>query len=299
VFLGLGFSVVLIESTRASRRVNANLELICLIREETRFSGRSGRARVTLKAEHRGGAKPFATDYGRHFSVFMNDGQAAKIDSMTTDAPNTTTTNKSEKKRGYEEGGQKIELLRAKWPKAFPAKSHEVRPLTNGAQQAMVEEFGWSPDYARAVLTVWKLRPAYCKAILRYPTRINLDGSPSGEEIDDAARATATKRLEETAARQARKLAKLAEAEQQRLHAAAKESAQAQAPESAPASIPNAQPEPAAPPEPPKSGKLLVAGSAAMQAALKRRLAGGMMTTEVLRTVPAATPSGRREQRAR
>ncbi len=52
----------------------------------------------------------------------------------------------------------------------------------------MVEEFRWSPDYARAVLTVWKLRPAYCKAILRYPTRINLDGSPSGEEIDDASR---------------------------------------------------------------------------------------------------------------
>ena len=144
---------------------------------------------------------------------------------MTTDAPNTTT-NKSEKKRGYEEGGQKIELLRAKWPKAFPAKSHEVRPLTNGAQQAMVEEFGWSPDYARAVLTVWKLRPAYCNAILRYPTRINLDGSASGEEIDDAARATATKRLEERTARRARKLAKLAEAEQQRLRAAAKESAQ-------------------------------------------------------------------------
>ncbi len=114
---------------------------------------------------------------------------------------------------------QKIELLRAKWPKAFPAKSHEVRPLTNGAQQAMVEEFGWSPDYARAVLTVWKLRPAYCNAILRYPTRINLDGSPSGEEIDDAARATATKRLEERTARQARKLAKLAGAEQQRLRA--------------------------------------------------------------------------------
>ena len=72
------------------------------------------------------------------------------------------------------------------------------------------------------------------------------------------------------------------------------------APDSAPASIPNAQPEPAAPPEPLKSGKPLVAGSAAMQAALKRRLAGGgMMTTEVLRTVPAAAPRGRREQRAR
>src|SRR5271155_274538 len=142
---------------------------------------------------------------------------------MTTDAP--TMTDKSEKKRGYEEGGQKIELLRARWPKAFPAKSHEVRPLTNGAQQTMVEEFGWSPAYARAVLTVWKLRPAYCQAILRYPTRINLDGSPTGEEVDDAARDAATMRLEQRAKRQARKLA---DAERQRLRAAAKANAEAE-----------------------------------------------------------------------
>jgi hypothetical protein len=66
---------------------------------------------------------------------------------------------------GMQEGGQKIELLRARRPKAFPAKSQEVRPLTNGAQQTMVEEFGWSTAYARAVLTVWKLRSAYCQAI--------------------------------------------------------------------------------------------------------------------------------------
>jgi hypothetical protein len=157
-------------------------------------------------------------------------------------------------------------------------------PLSNGIAHAE-----WCYDGVEAATGLLQGNPALSDA----------DQSRRIGEIDDAARATATKRLEETAARQARKLAKLAEAEQQRLHAAAKESAQAQAPESAPASIPNAHPEPAAPPEPPKSGKLLVAGSAAMQAALKRRLAGGMMTTEVLRTVPAATPSGRREQRAR
>jgi sRNA-binding protein len=180
---------------------------------------------------------------------------------MTTDAPNMT--DKSEKKRGYEEGGQKIELLRARWPKAFPVKSHEVRPLTNGAQQTMVEEFGWSPAYARAVLTVWKLRPSYCQAILRYPMRINLDGSPTGEEVDDAARATAKARLEERVARRAKKAAR---EEKKRLRAAAEASAQPQAPEPVP-TIPDQTSEPAAP--------------------------------EILRTVPAPSSSPRQEKRAR
>jgi sRNA-binding protein len=171
---------------------------------------------------------------------------------MTTDA-------KSEMKRGFEEASGKFELLRATWPKAFPARSHEVRPLTNGAQQAMVESLGWSSAYAQAVLTVWKLRPTYCKAILLYPKRINLDGSLSGEEIDDRSRALAKLRLEESAARQAKK------AEQQRLRAAAEAIAQPQAPEPTPApttALPDTKPEPAAPPEPPKPRKLLVAGSA-------------------------------------
>jgi sRNA-binding protein len=116
-----------------------------------------------------------------------------------------TTDDKSEKKRGFEEASRKFELLRATWPKAFPARPHEVRPLTNGAQQAMVEALGWSPAYAHAVPTVGKLRSAYCKAILCEPMRINLDGSPSGEEIDDRSRALAKQRLEESAARQAKK----------------------------------------------------------------------------------------------
>ena len=213
---------------------------------------------------------------------------------MTTDAPNTR--DKAEKKRGYEEGSQKIELLRAKWPKAFPAKSHEVRPLTNEAQQAIIEEFGWSRDYARAVLAVWKLRPAYCQAILRYPTRINLDGSESSETIDDRARATATARLEERAERRAKKLAK---EEYEKRRTAAWESAKARAPEPAPAAIPEAQGETAAPPEPLSPRTLLVTGTAAMEAALKRRLASGAMITEVVKTVAPATPDRRREQRAR
>jgi len=210
---------------------------------------------------------------------------------MVTDAPNK----KAERTRGFKDGFQLFELLRAKWPKAFPAKSHEVRPLTNSAHQALIEEFGWSHGYALGVLAAWKMRLAYCQAILRYPTRINLDGSASNEEISDISREQAKTQLELHAARKAKKAEM---AEQDRLRAAAEMSAdpKAQAPEPLPIVTPDEKPTPSAPP---KSGKLLVAGSAAMQAALKRRLASGAMTTEVLKTVPTSTANGRREQRAR
>jgi hypothetical protein len=37
----------------------------------------------------------------------------------------------------------------------------------------------------------WKRRDAYCRAVLDYPTRIALDGSQTGETVDDFARAAA------------------------------------------------------------------------------------------------------------
>ena len=181
----------------------------------------------------------------------------------------------AEQKRGYQEATKQFEMLRARWPNAFPTKSHLVRPLAGGVTQALADELGWSAIYARTVLRVWKLKPAYCEAVLRYPTRVHLDGSPSDEQVDDRARQGATQTLEEIAARRIRR------AEQ----AAAKP--QAPAP---------AIPEPAAPVEPEKPRKLVLSGSAAMQAALKRRIAGGAVTTEVLKAVPAASPV---RQRAR
>ena len=48
---------------------------------------------------------------------------------------------KSDWKRGASESRQQIELLRARWPKAFPAKGHEVRPLANAAP-AIAEALG-------------------------------------------------------------------------------------------------------------------------------------------------------------
>jgi len=120
-----------------------------------------------------------------------------------------TTNRKAELTRGYREGFGQFELLRTKWPKAFPAKSHEVRPLASGAVRVVMETLSWSHPYTRGVLMTWKLRAAYCRAVLGYPQRVNLDGSVSGEEVDDRARAGAQERLDKIAARAAEKAEKL------------------------------------------------------------------------------------------
>ena len=170
---------------------------------------------------------------------------------------------KSDWKRGAGESRQQIELLRARWPKAFPAKGHEVRPLANAAS-AIAEALGWSNAYARGVLSPWVLREAYCRAVLAHAMRINLDGSESELTVDDDARATATKRLEQIAARKARA-------------AAANSPPPAPLPEPEPA--PPVAPEPA--PEPPRARKILTLGASAKEALLKR----GLGTTEVVTTI--------------
>ncbi len=214
---------------------------------------------------------------------------------MTTETPNIPNK-KAERARGFKDGFQKFELLRAKWPKAFPLKSHEIRLLANSASQGLIDEFGWSVGYATGVLAAWKMRYSYCQAILRYPTRINLDGSASNEEVNDNSREQAKRQIENHAARRAKKAER---AEQDKLRAAAEANDKPKTPTPEAPAIVTPDKEPASPNDPPKSGKLLVAGSAAMQAALKRRRAGGSMTTEVLKTIPTTRPTGKREQRAR
>ncbi len=179
---------------------------------------------------------------------------------------------KSDWKRGAGESRQQIELLRARWPKAFPAKGHEVRPLANAAS-AIAEALGWSNAYARGVLSPWVLREAYCRAVLAHAMRINLDGSESELTVDDDARATATKRLGQIAARKAQEPERKARA------------AAANSPPPAPLSEP--EPEPAPPvapapaPEPPRARKILTLGASAKEALLKR----GLGTTEVVTTI--------------
>lgn len=72
-----------------------------------------------------------------------------------------TTPIKNETKRGYKEASKQFELLRTKWPLAFPRAPDKVRPLASGGASILAEAFGWSHAYAGAVLMVWKLRDTY------------------------------------------------------------------------------------------------------------------------------------------
>jgi sRNA-binding protein len=191
-------------------------------------------------------------------------------------------SNKSDRTRGAQDAQQAFDLLRARWPKAFPAKSHEVRPLVTIAAE-LQEAFGWSPAYAKGVLSAWKARESYCRAVLAYPNRVGLDGSPTEAIVDDQARARAmaAARLEQIAA----KKAKAAErrAEEAAYRAVAEAATPPPEPELEPEPAPPALVEAPAMPEPerPRARKLLTLGPAAKEALLKR----GIGTTEVVATI--------------
>jgi len=189
---------------------------------------------------------------------------------------------KSDRKRGAQDAWQAFELLRARWPKAFPTKAHEVRPLVN-VMAELQEAFGWSPAYAKGVLSVWKARESYCRAVLHYPNRVGLDGSLTEKTVDDKARAMAAARLQQIAAKKAL-------AAERRAKEAADRAAEATAPPPAPEpeAVPEPAPAPPAPveapapePERPRARKLLTIGPAAKEALLKR----GLGTTEVVATI--------------
>jgi sRNA-binding protein len=109
-----------------------------------------------------------------------------------------------ERDRGAKESWQQIEVLREKWPLAFPVKPHDVRPLAIGAAGEIAAAMGWSLPYTLGVLNRWKMAPAYCRAVLLHNERIALDGSPA-EAVDVAAKDLATKQLARLEARKAAK----------------------------------------------------------------------------------------------
>lgn len=106
-----------------------------------------------------------------------------------------------ERKRGLKEAAKQIPLLRTTWPASFSSDPTQVRPLASSALRAIIEAFGWTPPYARAVLSVWKSRSPYCHAVLRHAERFHLDGTTSTETVDDKAREGAGARLAQLAAR--------------------------------------------------------------------------------------------------
>src|SRR3954470_17094641 len=75
---------------------------------------------------------------------------------------------KSEARRAYHEWRTAITLLQQRWPAAFPGAPQQIRPLIPGLTPLIAAALDWSHPYTRAVLRTWKLRPAYCHAVLAH-----------------------------------------------------------------------------------------------------------------------------------
>src|SRR4051812_46885013 len=101
----------------------------------------------------------------------------------------------SEARRAYREARTAIGQLQQRWPAAFPEGAQQVRPLITGLTPLIVAALGWSHPYARAVLRAWKLRPAYCHAVLAHPVRFDLEGNPTDQPIDEETWTQAKARL--------------------------------------------------------------------------------------------------------
>ena len=113
---------------------------------------------------------------------------------LTAAAP-TTLDPSSEARRAYRESHTAIALLQQRWPAAFPQAPQQVRPLISGLTPPIAAALDWSRPYTRAVLRTWKLRPAYCRAVLEHPVRFDLDGNPTDQLVNEDARVLAKTRL--------------------------------------------------------------------------------------------------------
>ena len=102
---------------------------------------------------------------------------------------------KSEARRAYREWRTAIALLQQRWPAAFPKAPQQIRPLIPGLTPLIAAALDWNHPYTRAVLRTWKLRPAYCRAVLDHPVRFDLDGNPTTQPVDKDARTMAKTRL--------------------------------------------------------------------------------------------------------
>ena len=89
----------------------------------------------------------------------------------------------TERKRGSKDAAEHIPAFRERWPAAFPSAPDLIRPLAIGSPGIIAQAMGWNVPYALGVPAVWKGSPTYCEAVLRHG-RINLDGSPNGDEPD-------------------------------------------------------------------------------------------------------------------
>jgi sRNA-binding protein len=196
--------------------------------------------------------------------------------------------------RGFKEASRLFPDLNKRWPLAFPALEHEIRPLAHGVAAIVAAEMGWTYLYARSVLSVWKQRRSYCIAILSYQRRMNLDGSDSGVDVDDKARSHARATLDVIASRAKRKAEKRAKPKPVAADPVETSPAVSTAIETAADPIDRADvADPVEPiaAEPPRK---IIGASGAMAMALASRLASGHVLTQAVATInPTAPARGR------
>jgi sRNA-binding protein len=114
-------------------------------------------------------------------------------------SPDTT-----ERQRGIKEASQQLQVLRERWPLAFPVQAQDVRPLALGIADQIAASMGWSLPYTLSVLRHWKMAAVYCRAVLAHDQRIALDGTPA-ETVDAEAKDLAAKQLARIEARNSAK----------------------------------------------------------------------------------------------
>jgi sRNA-binding protein len=90
-----------------------------------------------------------------------------------------------------------LPLLQERWPAGFPKNGDLVRPLSSAVPMELSTQMGWSLAYTRGILASWKLRAAYCRAVLAHQDRSDLSGAITTEVVDEHAQQQARHRLEE------------------------------------------------------------------------------------------------------
>jgi hypothetical protein len=76
-----------------------------------------------------------------------------------------TSPYRIERVRGTKEARQQLAVPREKWPRAFPVKHKDIRPLAMGVARQVAAAMGWSLPYTLGVLGGWKVAAVYCRAV--------------------------------------------------------------------------------------------------------------------------------------
>jgi ProP effector len=90
----------------------------------------------------------------------------------------------SKKKQEQQARRELLDIIRARWPKAFPLDFQQVKPLAIGIKQDIATQLPQQP-LTRISVTIGifekLMGPVYYRAVLRGGPRYDLEGNPRGE----------------------------------------------------------------------------------------------------------------------